>query len=279
VDGLTPGEISGQDLRAIVGRTLGWQFIKSTAFDLRRTGSGFHFTGHGSGHGVGMCVIGAARLGAKGVSAVDILARYFPGAELSSSTVKAAAIAPVGPEVLVSLPAGDEGERDVIRDLVVRARDALASQLGVTVPPHLTLRFHPTVESYQQGTGQPWFTAGATAPPPRAEMQFVPLTVLRDRGVLETTLRHEIVHVLTAPALNGRPLWVREGAASYFAGERQIGPDTPGRRPAPQPRLSCPTDEELLRPVSPGALSLAHTRATACFARQIAEGRKWSDVR
>jgi SpoIID/LytB domain protein len=279
VDGLTPGEISGQDLRAVVGRTLGWQFVKSTAFDLRRDGSGFHFSGHGSGHGVGMCVIGSARLGARGMSATDILARYFPGLELSSSTTRVAEIAPVGPEVLVALPAGDEGERDVIKDLASRARDALASQLGVAVPQRITLRFHPTVESYQRATGRPWFTAGATEPPPQAEMQFVPLTVLRDRGVLERTLRHEIAHVLTATALNGRALWVREGAASYFAGERTIGPDTRARTPPSLARQSCPTDDELLRPVSPGALSLAYTRATACFAKQIANGRKWQDVR
>jgi SpoIID/LytB domain protein len=279
VDGLTPNEISGQDLRAVVGRTLGWQFVKSTAFDLQRNGSGFRFAGHGSGHGVGMCVIGSARLAAKGVSVTDILARYFPGLEMSSATTRVAVTAPAGPDVLVALPAGDEGERDVIRDLASRARDALASQLGVPVPERLTLRFHPTVESYQRATGRPWFTAGATEPPPRAEMQFVPLTVLRDRGVLEKTLRREIVHTLTSAALSGRPLWVREGAASYFAGEHTTGPDTPALRAAPQPRLSCPTDDELLRPVSPGALSLAYTRATACFAKQIAGGKKWTEVK
>ena len=45
-------------MRVAVGRTLGWQFIKSTAFELRRTAGEYRFTGHGSGHGVGLCVIG-----------------------------------------------------------------------------------------------------------------------------------------------------------------------------------------------------------------------------
>src|SRR4029079_5681417 len=31
LDGMTPPEISGQDLRAAVGRTLGWQYIQSAA--------------------------------------------------------------------------------------------------------------------------------------------------------------------------------------------------------------------------------------------------------
>jgi SpoIID/LytB domain protein len=277
IDGFTPDQISGQDLRAIVGRTLGWQFIKSTAFDLRRTSTGFHFAGHGSGHGVGMCVIGAAHLGARGQSARDILSRYFPGAQISSAAVVVAAAPVVAPvDVLVSLPAGDEGERDVIRELAVRARDRLARQLGVAVPPRIALRFHPTVESYQRVSGQPWFTAGATVD---TEMHFVPLTVLRDRGVLEKTVQHELVYLLTEPALAGRPLWVREGAASYFTGEHALGADASGRKPWPGPRVACPTDADLRRPVSPGALSIAHTRAAACFAREMAAGKKWSDVR
>jgi stage II sporulation protein D (peptidoglycan lytic transglycosylase) len=277
VDGFTPNQISGQDLRTIVGRTLGWQFIKSTAFDLRRTSAGFQFSGHGSGHGVGMCVIGAAHLGARGRPAAEILSRYFPGAQISARTaaIAAPAVAPAL-DVVVSLPAGDEGERDVIRDLAVRARDRLAKQLGVAVPPRIALRFHPTVESYQRASGQPWFTTGATV---STEMHFVPLTVLRDRGVLEKTVQHELVHLLTGPALAGRPLWVREGAASYFAGERTAGADPSPRSLSPGPRVTCPSDDELLRPVSPGALSVAYTRAAACFARQVASGKKWSEVK
>ena len=46
LDGLTPPEISGQDLRVVVGRTLGWQFIKSTAFELDRKGDRYQFNGY-----------------------------------------------------------------------------------------------------------------------------------------------------------------------------------------------------------------------------------------
>ena len=35
--------------------------MKSTAFDVRRTGTGYRFRGRGFGHGVGLCVIGAGR--------------------------------------------------------------------------------------------------------------------------------------------------------------------------------------------------------------------------
>lgn len=83
LDGMTPNDISGQDFRVAVGRTLGWLHIKSTIFDLRQDGATHTFHGRGSGHGVGMCVIGAARLADHGRSAGDILERYYPGLKIS----------------------------------------------------------------------------------------------------------------------------------------------------------------------------------------------------
>src|SRR5262249_35915860 len=79
IEGLQPGEISGQDLRVAVGRSLGWQYIKSTTFELTRRSASYHFSGHGYGHGVGMCVIGSVKMAADGRSAAEILAKYFPG--------------------------------------------------------------------------------------------------------------------------------------------------------------------------------------------------------
>jgi stage II sporulation protein D len=86
LDGLEPDEISGQDLRGVVGRTLGWQHIKSTAFKLRKDGTTYRLSGHGSGHGVGLCVIGSARLAERGKSAADILKRYFPGLKIADAS-------------------------------------------------------------------------------------------------------------------------------------------------------------------------------------------------
>ena len=311
LDGLKPDQISGQDLRVAVGRTLGWQHVKSTAFDLRKKDGSYRFSGHGSGHGVGMCVIGSARLAERGDSAEKILARYFPGlaisapsdqgqtrvrsssdpppATASKPSAKAPVVAPatakVRPgsgvgltpaEVLVSLPDDDEGESAVIAAQALRARNELARALGVPAP-RVTLRFHPTTDDYERVTGQAWFTSGALV---NNELHLLPLAVLRDRGMLERTIRHELVHVMADAALGKRPAWVREGAAIYFAGEPMI-PGEPKQRPAfkPEPRASCPGDNELLHPVSVGALSNAYARARACFAKQIQSGRTWRDVR
>jgi len=284
LDGLRPGIISGQDLRVVVGRTLGWQHIKSTVFELRRQGDSYRFTGRGSGHGVGMCVIGSAKLAERGTTAAAILARYFPGLQISGVSAAAALTsAPGRPtasgmEVLVSLPDDDEGERaGIVRD-TARARDEVARALGVAPPARVTLRFHPTTNAYEKATGQPWFTSGTLV---RGEIHVLPLATLRDRGLVDRTIRHGLVHLMTDTALAQRPAWVREGAAIFYAGDAPAASAGSRPRPAfkPEPRTSCPDENELLRPVSPGALSYAYARARACFEKQIAAGKSWRDIR
>ena len=43
------------------------------------------FTGRGSGHGVGLCQIGAEVMGEEGKSYREILAYYYPGTKLSTA--------------------------------------------------------------------------------------------------------------------------------------------------------------------------------------------------
>lgn len=292
LDGLSPATISGQELRVAVGRTLGWQHIKSTAFELQQTGRGYRFSGHGSGHGVGLCVIGSVNLASRGTSASAILTKYFPGLVIGSAGPRLVPepptrVAAPPPAVvtrsrsglLLSLPDEDEGQRGAILEMAGRARDTLAQALGVTPPDTVTLRFHPTTDDYERATGQPWFTAGVVADREgKAELHFLPLAVLRERGVLERTLRSELVHVMTDAELSKRPRWVSDGAAMYFSAGTAVSAGR-GDSDRSSGRLVCPTDNELLRPVSVGAFSNALARARACFARQIAAGRAWRDVR
>lgn len=297
--GFSPDTISGQDLRAVVGRTLGWLLVKSAAFEMERRGETYHFEGHGYGHGVGMCVIGSVNLAARGQTAAQILNRYYPGLDIVSvgqpvpitgsaktlverrpaETRSAEAFAlPAPSPVALALPDDDEGERTAIESLALRARDDLAKELGATAPSHLTLRFHPTTSSYERATGQAWFTSGAIV---GGDIHLLPLAVLRDRGVLERTIRYELVHLMVDEVLAKRPAWVREGAALYYSGQRPEGmaPTGPESTFKPRGRLSCPDDAELLQPVSAGSLSNAHSRALACFARAAGDGRPWRDVR
>ena len=179
--------------------------------------------------------------------------------------------------MLLTLPDEDEGERDAIVTQTLRARGELATALGVPPPAPVTMRFHPTTDDYERATDRAWFTSGALI---NGELHLLPLAVLRDRGVLERTIRHELVHLMTDTALDRRPQWVREGAAIYFAGAKPI-PGELRQRPGfrPEPGGSCPTDPEVLRPVSIGSLANAYTRARECFAKQIAAGKNWKDVR
>jgi hypothetical protein len=84
-----------------------------------------------------------------------------------------------------------------------------------------------------------------------------------------------VAHALLDAALAERPMWVREGAAAYFAaaGTRNAARATkPGRVP-------CPSDIELLRPISAGTQRDAYARAEACFVRAIADGKRWDEVK
>jgi hypothetical protein len=253
IEGLAPAEISGQDLRVAVGRALGWQRIRSTAFDITRVGNGYRFDGRGAGHGVGLCVIGSARLAAEGETAEKILQKYFPGLRIGGA---------------VAADTGDGGERAALDAMISRARGDLARTLGVPTPSNTVLRIHATADEYERAVGRPWFTLGTMLD---GELHLMPLADLRERGVLERTIRRELVRAMVDPVLASRPLWVRDGAAVYYADPRD------GR--APDGRIVCPDDRDLAHPLSMGALATAYAQARACFMRQVAAGKSWRDVK
>jgi SpoIID/LytB domain protein len=327
--GMTPGEISGQAFRTIVGRSLGWQLLKSTAFELSRTGSGYRFSGHGFGHGVGFCVVGSARRAVEGATREQLLDAYFPGTrvlplgslragapkkanprnppEIASGEAAgeppaaadswsadapretAAAARPSGAEpagapsgggvadarqFTVTLPASDERERPAVTAVIRRALDATASRTGRPLPTLVQVVFHPTAESFTRSTGQSWWTSARTD---GSRIDLQPVAVLLQRNLLEPTIAHEVGHLMTAPALAGRAEWVKEGAAMFAAGELDAAAIAAARRDRSQP--SCPTDDEIRRPRSSAAAREAYDRAERCFARALAAGQRWDEVR
>lgn len=75
--------LRGWDFKLIVGRALGWNMLKSSRFDVTRTGQNFVFRGDGFGHGLGLCQEGAHDLARrKGASYRQILKHYFPGTSI-----------------------------------------------------------------------------------------------------------------------------------------------------------------------------------------------------
>jgi stage II sporulation protein D len=280
-EGFEPSQMSGEDFRRAVGQTLGWQMLKSTLFDIERTAAGYRFRGSGRGHGVGLCVVGSARMSADGRSAREILDRYFPGTGIRAADPGGSAFRQTRLEI--SLPATEERERPRVEDVSRTALREFSAGTGEPAPAAVQLVFHPTVEAYARASGKPWWTAAATW---RTGVDFIPLSALRARGLVEKTIRHELAHVITSARLAGRPIWVREAVAmSLAAGERfadssrpsPATPETSGsRRSTP---LSCPTDAEWGTIRSAIALEDANRRAAACFAAQRGAGRRWDEIR
>lgn len=81
-------KVVGTDKTLVLGKELlirkafSESHLYSSAFVVDKTPGGFHFTGAGWGHGVGLCQIGAAVMAHKGYGYKQILSHYFPGAEI-----------------------------------------------------------------------------------------------------------------------------------------------------------------------------------------------------
>jgi stage II sporulation protein D len=75
--------VSGEDLRRVLTQAFGERTVRSTLFDVRRSGDKLLFTGRGFGHGVGLCQAGALARLRKGESPEAVLKYYFPGSRLS----------------------------------------------------------------------------------------------------------------------------------------------------------------------------------------------------
>ena len=289
LSGLRPNVIAGDQFRLAVGATK----LRSTAFTVEKHGEQLRFTGRGFGHGVGMCVIGAARRALRGETAAAILAQYYPGLDLTSLSAIAArgetvpltviprsrAVAPAAASPL-PLPsgvpvsgitaivpsrspiAGAELER-----LASRAHEDLARTLGGSVLP-VTIRLHDTLDSFRLATNRPWWVSEVAE---GRAIDLAPASVLAQRGGIEGAVRTAIAELLVAGPLAGQPAWVRVGAARYFS-------DPAAARPADS-RAPCPSDAELLLAVSATAQREAELRAEACFARELAKTVDWRRVR
>ena len=73
-------KIIGKELE--IRKTLSPSHLYSSAFVVEKKDGKFILRGAGWGHGVGLCQIGAAVMGAKGYKYDEILAHYFPGSTI-----------------------------------------------------------------------------------------------------------------------------------------------------------------------------------------------------
>src|SRR5262249_33272029 len=137
-------------------------------------------------------------------------------------------------EIVTMLSMRPDQDRAVLSLAEREVRD-VARRTGLQAPPSIELRVYPDIESFRDATAEPgWVAAHTTG----ARIDLQPAATLRARGVLESTLRHEIVHVfLETRAAPGLPVWFREGLAAYLSD----GPSQPGGSTGPEVRTR--TDE------------------------------------
>jgi SpoIID/LytB domain protein len=286
LEGLRPDEIAGDRFRMVVGA----RELRSTAFSIRRRGSTLTFTGRGYGHGVGMCVIGAGRRARRGETAVEILAHYYPGLDMTSvasigqtrfagspaagtpASPALVAGAAVKPDVTVRMPPSATVNASELEGLARKAHGALAGLIGHSVGP-VSIVVHTSFDTFRSATDQPWWVSAVAT---GTTIDLSPATLLTQRDAMEPALRTAMAEVFVAQALADRPLWVRVGAARFFA--RQAGPlgSPPSARSR---RLQCPSDAELRLAISATAQRDAEARAEACFVRAHAETKDWRAVR
>jgi len=86
--------------------------------------------------------------------------------------------------------------------------------------PSLVIVINETTGDFVGRTRMPPWAAAATKD---NTIELQPLPLLKQRGILETTLRHELVHILIDTIGSGEaPRWFTEGMALYVAGEGRM---------------------------------------------------------
>ncbi|HEU4795823.1 MAG TPA: SpoIID/LytB domain-containing protein, partial [Pyrinomonadaceae bacterium] len=250
--------INGWDFKLIVGRALGWNVLKSSRFSVSRSGSDFVFRGSGFGHGLGLCQEGAQEMAQRGYSYNQILAKYFPGTR-------------VGPQMKqtnrarsahFSISSVEKLEAQEVQQLLVLLesnRSTLARRLstaGVEFQfPEVEIFINKTTGDFVGRTGMPPWAAAATR---HHRIELQPLALLKQRGILETTLRHELVHVvIEAVGGNQTPRWLAEGIALHLAGEGKLLAQ-PGNTPAMAPKE---LEQKLANPKTAAEMKQAYAAA------------------
>ena len=84
--------------------------------------------------------------------------------------------------------------------------------------PNLDLVFNATTGDFVARTGMPSWAAAAAD---KNKIELQPLPLLKQRRILESTLRHELAHAVI-DTLGDNPRWLAEGMAIYLAGEGKL---------------------------------------------------------
>jgi len=214
--------LSASTLRFAVNRAFGWNNIRSDLYDVRDSGDNVLFSGRGAGHGVGLCQAGAEEMARQGKNFREILSFYYPGTEIQESAQES--WEKRSDEQLELLSTRPDMDSEII-PLAKRLLRETEANLGWKLSFQVRLQIYPSLDSYRNNTGQPGWVAASTR---GRTIRLQPMAELRKHGVLEATLRHELIHLLVESRATGNlPPWFREGLVLYLADAEGAGIGSP----------------------------------------------------
>jgi stage II sporulation protein D len=246
--------VSASSVRFAIGRSFGWNRVRSDLYEVETTEASVIFKGRGAGHGVGLCQAGAEEMAKEGQSYRQILDFYYPGTKVGPT---AAGWDWQTRETESFELKSTQPEQDAeLLTVAQKTLDALHAELGWTLDSKAQLRVFPTLDAYRNTTGQPGWIAAYTR---GHVISLQPLATLKEKGTLESTLRHELIHLLVeSHAHADTPLWFREGLVLYLTDpEKQFQPVTMPER-AIEAALQRPASRDELQ----RAYAAARTRVT-----------------
>ena len=83
---ISSGGVSRELQAAEFRKAAGYAKVRSLKMEIVPVAGEWRFTGEGWGHGVGMCQFGANGMARRGAGFREILARYYPGTEITGET-------------------------------------------------------------------------------------------------------------------------------------------------------------------------------------------------
>jgi stage II sporulation protein D len=238
--------IAAGSFRLAVGRTLGWNQLRSDWYTVSLNNGLLHFDGRGYGHGVGLCQAGAAEMAAEGHSSEEILRFYFPGTRVGVTPQDHGWSSVHGSGWTLWTTAASP-------DLLREGNAAWEKAQGLYPPRGLVPAeawLMPTTELFRQVTEEPGWVLASTQ---GTRVFLQPEAVLKRSGNEGDTLLHEFLHVLVeSDASPQAPLWLREGIVETLAS---------GQHGDGVVMDVAALNAALARPASQAESQRAHTRA------------------
>jgi stage II sporulation protein D len=241
LDGHGSATVSAGAFRFAIGRTLGWNLVRSDWFDVQ---DDLVFRGQGEGHGVGLCQSGAEEMALSGHSYHDILAFYYRDLQTTNWT----RLGGQGVTVLTTAPSNG-------CNLVLHEAEQLLERLPWPLEAPVNIYVHPSVEAFRNSTHEPGWIAGESSGH-RIDLQ--PVWLLQKNGILRSTLWHELLHVdVETYAHGGLPVWFREGVVDWMAGAHMAQSSPP------------PVNEDLRQRTDPAKAAAGYRAAQARVAELV----------